>query len=105
MAVSLRVNGHTFTSTADLDTPLLYILRNDLKLNGPKFGCGHGLCSSALSIGCGVWVPARRPGRRGKCGTHGLKPGVRFHHLIACGLIGEPVPPVITSGGPQKKNS
>jgi hypothetical protein len=26
-------------------------------------------------------------------------------HLIACGLIGEPVPPVITSGGPQKKNS
>jgi hypothetical protein len=27
------------------------------------------------------------------------------YHLIACGLIGEPVPPVITSGGPQKKNS
>jgi hypothetical protein len=26
-------------------------------------------------------------------------------YLIACGLIGEPVPPVITSGGPQKKNS
>jgi aerobic-type carbon monoxide dehydrogenase small subunit (CoxS/CutS family) len=61
MAVSLRVNGHTFTSTADLDTPLLYILRNDLKLNGPKFGCGHGLCSSALSIGCGDG--SRRDGR------------------------------------------
>ena len=32
----------------------------------------------------------------------GLIPG---DHLIACGLIGEPVPPVMTSGGPQKKNS
>jgi len=29
----------------------------------------------------------------------------RMNYLIACGLIGEPVPPVMTSGGPQKKNS
>ena len=32
-------------------------------------------------------------------------PAADFYHLIACGLMDEPVPPVITSGGPQKKNS
>ena len=32
-------------------------------------------------------------------------PATELYHLIACGLIGEPVPPVMTSGGPQKKNS
>ncbi len=50
MAVSLRVNGHAFTSTADPDTPLIYILRNDLKLNGPKFGCGRGQCGACTVI-------------------------------------------------------
>jgi hypothetical protein len=34
-----------------------------------------------------------------------LQERVTVPHLIACGLIGEPVPPVIASGGPQKKNS
>jgi nicotinate dehydrogenase subunit A len=50
MAVSLRVNGRNFASTADPDTPLLYILRNDLKLNGPKFGCGRGQCGACTVI-------------------------------------------------------
>jgi nicotinate dehydrogenase subunit A len=50
MAVSLRVNGRTYSSTADPDTPLLYILRNDLKLNGPKFGCGRGQCGACTVI-------------------------------------------------------
>jgi hypothetical protein len=34
-----------------------------------------------------------------------LFPPLRGDHLIACGLIGDPVPPVMISGGPQKKNS
>jgi nicotinate dehydrogenase subunit A len=50
MAVSLRVNGRVHASTADSDTPLLYILRNDLKLNGPKFGCGRGQCGACTVI-------------------------------------------------------
>src|SRR5258708_19331718 len=50
MAVSLRVNGHTHALSVDPDTPLLYVLRNDLKLNGPKFGCGRGQCGACTVI-------------------------------------------------------
>ena len=35
---------------ADPETPLLYILRNDLRLNGPKFGCGQGQCGACMVI-------------------------------------------------------
>src|SRR5258706_9626029 len=38
----LKVNGTRKTVTCDANTPLLYVLRNDLELNGPKFGCGLG---------------------------------------------------------------
>jgi nicotinate dehydrogenase subunit A len=44
MAISLRVNGVNHSVAAEPDTPLLYVLRNDLELNGPKFGCGLGQC-------------------------------------------------------------
>jgi hypothetical protein len=37
---SVRVNGTTHELTADADTPLLYLLRNDVGLTGPKLGCG-----------------------------------------------------------------
>ena len=50
MAVSLRVNGRGHVSMGDPDTPLLYVLRNDLKLNGPKFGCGLGQCGACTVI-------------------------------------------------------
>jgi nicotinate dehydrogenase subunit A len=43
---SLRVNGRTQNVEADPDTPLLYVLRNDLQLNGPKFGCGLAQCGT-----------------------------------------------------------
>ena len=39
---TLTVNGKARTVNADADTPLLYVLRDNLKLNGPKFGCGLG---------------------------------------------------------------
>lgn len=42
----LNVNGRTEAVDADPDTPLLYILRDDLKLNGAKFGCGLGQCGA-----------------------------------------------------------
>jgi nicotinate dehydrogenase subunit A len=40
MTISLKVNGATRSVDAEPDTPLLYVLRNDLELNGAKFGCG-----------------------------------------------------------------
>ena len=46
MAISLNVNGATHRIDADPATPLLYVLRNDLALNGAKFGCGLGQCGS-----------------------------------------------------------
>ena len=50
MAVSLKVNGTVHSVTADLDTPLLYVLRNDLGLNAAKFGCGLGQCGACTVL-------------------------------------------------------
>jgi aerobic-type carbon monoxide dehydrogenase small subunit (CoxS/CutS family) len=48
--VTLKVNGRTHTVDVDASTPLLYILRNDLDLHGPKFGCGLGQCGACTVI-------------------------------------------------------
>ena len=50
MVVSLKVNGTVHSVTADLDTPLLYVLRNDLGLNAAKFGCGLGQCGACTVL-------------------------------------------------------
>jgi len=47
---TLRVNGETRTVTVEPDAPLLYILRNDLALNGPKFGCGLAQCGACTVL-------------------------------------------------------
>jgi nicotinate dehydrogenase subunit A len=52
--ISLDVNGARQTVVVSGDTPLLYVLRNDLGLNGPKFGCGLGECGA-----CAVLVEGR----------------------------------------------
>lgn len=44
--IQLTVNGEDHTVTADPSTPLLYVLRNELELNGPKYGCGLQQCGS-----------------------------------------------------------
>jgi nicotinate dehydrogenase subunit A len=46
MAITLNVNGSTREIDADPATPLLYVLRDHLALNGAKFGCGLGQCGS-----------------------------------------------------------
>lgn len=43
---TLEVNGRTVSIDAQPDTPLLYVLREDLKLNAAKFGCGLGQCGA-----------------------------------------------------------
>ena len=48
--ISLRVNGKTQVVDVDPETPLLYVLRNDLQLNGPKFGCGLAQCGACTVI-------------------------------------------------------
>ena len=48
--ISLRVNGKSQAIDADPDMPLLYALRNDLRLNGPKFGCGLAQCGACTVI-------------------------------------------------------
>lgn len=44
--ISLLVNGKTRLVNVEPQTPLLYVLRNDLELNGPKFGCGMAQCGA-----------------------------------------------------------
>ena len=52
--ITLDVNGQGRQVDADPDTPLLYVLRNHLQLNGAKYGCGVGQCGS-----CTVMVDGR----------------------------------------------
>jgi nicotinate dehydrogenase subunit A len=47
---TLNVNGQSRKVETDPDTPLLYVLRDDLQLNGAKFGCGLGQCGSCTVI-------------------------------------------------------
>jgi nicotinate dehydrogenase subunit A len=49
-AYTLKVDGETHTVDVDPGTPLLYVLSDDLQLNGPKFGCGLGQCGACTVI-------------------------------------------------------
>ena len=49
-AITLTVNGRAHTVDVDPATPLLYVLADDLSLNGPKFGCGLGQCGCCTVI-------------------------------------------------------
>lgn len=50
----LDVNGKPHTVSADGDTPLLYVLRNEIGLHGPKFGCGLGQCGACTVLLNGI---------------------------------------------------
>jgi nicotinate dehydrogenase subunit A len=49
-AIILKVNGRSHNIDVDPATPLLYVLSDDLALNGPKFGCGLGQCGACTVI-------------------------------------------------------
>jgi isoquinoline 1-oxidoreductase alpha subunit len=48
--LTLTVNGAKKTITVDPDTPLLFVLRNELKLTGPKMGCGMAQCGACAAL-------------------------------------------------------
>ena len=50
MAINLKVNGAMRSVAAEPDTPLLYVLRNDLELNAAKFGCGLAQCGACTVL-------------------------------------------------------
>jgi nicotinate dehydrogenase subunit A len=50
MTINLNVNGKVRPVAAEPDTPLLYVLRNDLGLNGAKFGCGLAQCGACTVL-------------------------------------------------------
>ena len=54
--MDLKVNGRTWPVTASADTPLLYVLSNELELQGPRFGCGLAQCGSCSVLADGVEI-------------------------------------------------
>jgi nicotinate dehydrogenase subunit A len=57
-SITLKVNGTSRTVTIDPATPLLYVLRNDLALNGPKYGCGLQQCGACMVLLDGKAAPS-----------------------------------------------
>jgi nicotinate dehydrogenase subunit A len=54
--LTLKVNGREEAVSVSGETPLLYVLRNDLGLNGPKFGCGLSQCGACAVLMDGIEV-------------------------------------------------
>ncbi|MCP3145120.1 (2Fe-2S)-binding protein [Pyxidicoccus xibeiensis] len=78
MAFTLNVNGRAHAIDAEEDTPLLYVLRDELGLNGAKYGCGVGQCGACTVLCDGkslrsCLVPASALGGREVATLEGLK--------------------------------
>ena len=54
--LSIKVNGRMWPVSAAPDTPLLYVLTNELELHGPRFGCGLAQCGSCSVLADGVEI-------------------------------------------------
>jgi nicotinate dehydrogenase subunit A len=86
MAISLKVNGTARSVNAEPDTPLLYVLRNDLELNGAKFGCGLSQCGACTVLVNGAAVrscvtPISQLGEREVTTLEGLGTLDKLHPL------------------------
>jgi nicotinate dehydrogenase subunit A len=87
MAFTLTVNGETHEIDTAEDTPLLYVLRDELGLNGAKYGCGVGQCGACTVLSDGAplrscVVPAASLSGRAVTTLEGLRaPGGELHPL------------------------
>ena len=84
--ISLVVNGKKHTVDVSPDTMLLYVLRNDLGLNGPKFGCGRAQCGACMVIMDGTAIrscvtPVKQAAGRKIVTLEGLGSAERPHPL------------------------
>src|SRR5260370_10736768 len=52
--IMLTVNGRSYTVDVDPQTPLLFVLADELQLNGPKFGCGRAQCGACTVLRDGI---------------------------------------------------
>ena len=78
MAFTLTVNGATHSIDTDEDTPLLYVLRDELGLNGARYGCGVGQCGACTVLSDGAplrscFVPAASLSGRAITTLEGLR--------------------------------
>lgn len=81
---ALKVNGQAQNVDAEPDTPLLYVLRDDLELRGPKFGCGLGQCGACTVMIDGVAarscsIPVSKVGNRAVTTLEGLGSSAKPH--------------------------
>lgn len=98
-ALTLHVNGVQHSLALPRDTPLLYVLRNDLKLKGTRFGCGLGQCGactvlvdgrSVQSCDTPLWAVAGKKvttieGLGGGAGFHPLQQAILDEQAAQCG--------------------
>lgn len=83
--INLTINGHSHSIDADPATPLLYVLRDDLQLNGAKFGCGLGQCGACtVMVGGEAVFSCQTP-----ISTVGGRP---IKTIEGLGTIGDPGP-------------
>jgi isoquinoline 1-oxidoreductase alpha subunit len=96
MPINLNVNGHAYSLDVEPDTPLLWVLRDELKLTGTKFGCGIAQCGACTVHSDGAAIrscvtPVSAVGGaqittiEGLGGTHPLQAAWVKHDVPQCG--------------------
>ncbi|MFP2961696.1 (2Fe-2S)-binding protein [Myxococcus sp. 1LA] len=94
MAFTLNVNGQEHTIDAPEDTPLLYVLRDELGLHGARYGCGVGQCGACTVLSNGAplrscVVPAARLKGRSLTTVEGLRGPEGARHVLQRAFVAE----------------